>query len=178
MLGAPPPPPPPDVPALEEARTADGKPRTVREQMAAHRKNPACAVCHVRMDPLGFSLENFDALGRWRTTSDGAPIDASAELPDGQRFDGVSGLRELLAGHKDDVVRTLTEKLLAYAIGRSIEYYDLPAVRKIARNSSEKDLRWSALVTAIVKSTPFSMGIVRNPAQERVASSSSAPRQR
>jgi hypothetical protein len=177
MLGAPPPPPPPEVPALDEARTAAGRPRTVREQMAAHRKNPACAVCHVRMDPLGFSLENFDALGRWRTTSDGAPIDASAELPDGQRFDGVSGLRELLAGHKDDVVRTLTEKLLAYAIGRSVEYYDLPAVRAIAREASEKDLRWSALVIAIVKSTPFSMGMIRNP-QERAADSSNVPNHR
>ena len=122
LLGAPPPPPPPDVPALKEAG-ADGQPRALRERMELHRKNAVCASCHQRMDPLGFSLENFDALGKWRTESDGAPIDASASLAGWHTFDGVAGLRALMASHKEDFVRTFTEKLLAYAIGRGIEYY-------------------------------------------------------
>ncbi len=93
----------------------------MRERLEAHRRNPSCAVCHVRMDPLGFSLENFDALGKWRTTSDGAPIDASAALPDGSRFEGVAGLRALLMNHREDFVRTFTERLLSYSIGRGTE---------------------------------------------------------
>ena len=113
ILGAPPPPPPPDVPSLPEGGS-DGRLRSVREQMEAHRKNPACAVCHVRMDPLGFSLENFDALGKWRTTVDDLPIDASASLPDGTKFDGVLGLRQLMASHQEDFARTFTQKLLGY----------------------------------------------------------------
>src|SRR5439155_26685352 len=107
LLGAPPPPPPPDVPPLKE-NGADGERQTVRERLDAHRKTPGCAICHVRMDPLGFSLENFDALGAWRTASDGAPVDASASLPDGSRFDGVVGLRTLLVAHRDDFIRTFT----------------------------------------------------------------------
>jgi mono/diheme cytochrome c family protein len=156
LLGAPPPPPPPDVPALKEAGM-DGQPRSLRERMEMHRKNPACATCHMRMDPIGFSLENFDADGTWRTVSDGAPIDASASLPDGTQFEGVSGLRSLLVSHKEDFARTLTAKLLAYAIGRGIEYYDLPAVRKIARDAAAKDYRWSSIIAGIVKSPPFTM---------------------
>src|SRR3989442_9115186 len=112
LSGEPPPAPPPDVPALKESGT-DGQPRSVRDRLEAHRKNPGCAVCHVRMDPLGFSLENFDALGKWRTVSDGTTIDASASLPDGSRFQGVTGLRALLLSHRDEFVRTFTEKLLA-----------------------------------------------------------------
>ena len=107
------------------------------------------------MDPLGFSLENFDALGKWRTISDGVPIDTSASLPDGTQFEGVTGLRKLLVSRRDDFVRTLAEKLLAYGIGRSIEYYDIPSVRKIAREAAAKDDRWSALILGVVKSTPF-----------------------
>ncbi len=120
LLGSPPPPPPPDVPAL--TNVDDNQPHSVRERMEAHRKNPGCAVCHVRMDPLGFSLENFDALGKWRTVSDGAPIDASASLPDGTAFEGIAGLRTLLLSHRQDFVRTFTEKLLAYTLGRGVEY--------------------------------------------------------
>ena len=155
-MGAPPPAPPPDVPVLKESGV-DGAPRSVRERLEAHRKDAGCAVCHVRMDPLGFSLENFDALGKWRTSSDGAPIDASGSLPDGSRFQGVVGLRTLLLSHRDDFVRTFTEKLLAYAIGRGIEYYDLPAVRTITREAAPDDHRWSSLILGIVRSTPFSM---------------------
>ena len=156
MLGAPPPPPPPDVPALKESGV-EGQPQSVRERLEAHRKNPTCAACHVRMDPLGFSLENFDALGKWRTMSDGAPIDPSASLPDGTQFLGVVGLRKMLLDHRADFVRTLTEKMLAYAIGRSVEYYDLPVVRQVTRSAAQGDFKWSAVVLGIVKSAPFTM---------------------
>ncbi len=156
LLGSPPPPPPPDVPALKDAG-AEGQPRALRQRMELHRKNAVCASCHQRMDPLGFALENFDALGKWRTESDGAPIDASASLPDGTRFEGVGGLRTRLAKHKEDFVRTFTEKLLAYAIGRGIEYTDLPAIRKIARDAAPQEYRWSSIILGIVNSAPFSM---------------------
>jgi mono/diheme cytochrome c family protein len=156
MLGAPPPPPPPDVPALKESG-AEGQPKSVRDRMEMHRKNPVCAACHVRMDPLGFSLENFDALGKWRTVSDGVPVDASASLPDGTEFEGVLGLRKLLLDHRADFVRTLTEKMLAYAIGRSVEYYDLPAIRQVTRSAAPGDYRWSAVILGIVNSVPFTM---------------------
>jgi hypothetical protein len=174
MLGAPPPPPPPDVPALKDAG-ADGQPHSVRERMEIHRKNPVCASCHQRMDPLGFSLENFDALGKWRAVADDAPIDAAASLPDGTEFKGVEGLRSLLVGHSDDFVRTLTEKLLSYAVGRGVEYYDEPAVRKITKDAAPRNYRWSSLIAGIVKSTPFTMGIVQSaPPDERVAASTPA----
>ena len=113
------------------------------------------------MDPLGFSLENFDALGKWRTVSDGAPIDASATFPDGTRFEGAAGLRGLLVSHKEDFVRTLSGKLMAYAIGRGIDYHDAPAIRTIARDAAPADYSWSSVITGIVKSTPFSMAIAR-----------------
>ncbi|PYR43184.1 MAG: hypothetical protein DMF93_03835, partial [Acidobacteria bacterium] len=158
ILGAPPPPPPPDIPALKEAG-ADGQPRSLRERMELHRKNPACAACHQRMDPLGFALENFDALGKWREASDGAPIDPAAAFPDGSRFEGIRGLRALLAGHKEDFARTLAEKLLAYAIGRGLDYRDMPAVRAIARDAARADYSWSSIVVGIVKSPPFSMAV-------------------
>ncbi len=157
ILGAPPPPPPPDVPSLQEG--GPGQPRSVREQMEAHRKNPACAVCHVRMDPLGFSLENFDALGKWRTTADDLPIDASASLPDGTKFDGVLGLRQLMANHQEDFARTFTQKLLGYSVGRSIEPTDLPAIRQITKQSAAGGYRWSSLIMGVVRSTPFTMSI-------------------
>ncbi len=158
MLGAPPPPPPPDIPALKEAGV-EGQPRSLRERMEMHRKNPACASCHQRMDPLGFALENFDALGKWRTVSDGAPIDPSASFPDGTRFEGIEGLRTLLVSHKEDFVRTLSGKLLAYAIGRGLDYRDMPAARGIAREAASAGYSWSSIVTGIVKSPPFSMAV-------------------
>jgi hypothetical protein len=110
----------------------------MREQMEAHRRNPSCAVCHVRMDPLGFSLENFDALGQWRTATEAGPIDATAGLPDGSTIQGVAGLKALMSSHREDFVRTFTEKLLAYALGRGLEAYDLPAVRAIAAEAGER----------------------------------------
>jgi mono/diheme cytochrome c family protein len=163
MLGSPPPAPPPDVPSLDESASKT-RPQTMREQMEAHRRNPSCAVCHVRMDPLGFSLENFDALGQWRTATEAGPIDATAGLPDGSTIEGVAGLKSLMSSHREDFVRTFTEKLLAYALGRGLEAYDLPAVRAIAREAGGRDYRWSAIVEAIVTSTPFTMSLPATPA--------------
>jgi mono/diheme cytochrome c family protein len=161
MLGAPPPPPPPDIPALKEAGV-DGQPPSLRARMEMHRTNPACASCHRRMDPLGFALENFDALGKWRTVSDGAPIDPSASFPDGTRFEGVAGLKALMASHQEDFVRTLGGKLLAYAIGRGLDHHDMPAIRRIARDSAASGYTWSSIITGIVTSTPFSMAVTRS----------------
>ena len=166
ILGAPPPPPPPDIPALKEAGV-EGQPRSLRERMEIHRKNPACASCHQRMDPLGFALENFDALGKWRTVSDGAPIDPSASFPDGTRFEGIAGLRTLLVSHKEDFVRTLSGKLLAYAIGRGLDYRDMPAVRTIARDAAPADYSWSSIITGIVQSAPFRMAVASGEAASR-----------
>ncbi|MBI4473773.1 MAG: DUF1592 domain-containing protein [Acidobacteria bacterium] len=155
LLGIPPPPPPPNVPDLEVVNS-DGRKRTLREQMELHRKNPACATCHVRMDPLGFALENFDAIGRWRKTSNGIPIDASAVLPDGTAIDGASGLRQYVLNHRDDYIRTFTSKLLMYALGRHVDYKDNSAIRKIVRDAAN-DYRWSSIILGIVKSIPFTM---------------------
>jgi hypothetical protein len=125
--------------------------------MELHRKNPACASCHQRMDPLGFALENFDAVGKWRSEADGAPVDPEASMPDGSRFAGMTGLRTYLVNNREEFVRTLSGKLLAYALGRGVEYYDQPAIRKIARDAAQKDYRWSSVVLGIVNSVPFSM---------------------
>jgi hypothetical protein len=160
LLGAPPAPPPADVPTLKDAGQ-DGQPRSLRDRMEQHRKSPACSGCHQRMDPLGFALENFDALGKWRTIADGEKVDAAAALPDGTKFEGMSGLRNLLLQHKDDYVRTVADKLLAYSIGRGIEYYDQSSIRKIAKDSAAANYRWSSVVLGIVGSRPFSMGIVQ-----------------
>jgi hypothetical protein len=157
LLGTPPPPPPADVPPLVE-RSADGRPRSVRERVEQHRKNPACASCHMRMDPLGFALENFDAIGTWRDVNEaGAPIDASDVLPDGTQVRGVTGVRQLVLDQKEEFVRTVTEKLLAYALGRGIEFYDFAAVRRIAREAGQRDYRWSSIIAGVVASTPFQM---------------------
>ena len=161
LLGAPPPPPPADVPALKDAGE-EGQPRSIRDRMEAHRRNPACASCHARMDPLGFSLENYDALGKWRTESDGVPVEVAASLPDGFRFEGPNGLRALLVSHSDEFVRTFTERLLSYALGRVLESSDQPAIRQIAREAAAQDNRWSALIMAIVRSTPFTNAIVQD----------------
>jgi len=134
---------------------ADGRKRTMREQMELHRANPACATCHVRMDPLGFSLENFDAIGRWRTASDGVPVDASAVFADGTPINGVQGLRKFILSHREDYVTTFTSKLLTYALGRSLDYRDNPAIRKITREAAANDDRWTSIILGIVKSAPF-----------------------
>ena len=144
-----------NVPALEES--AGPTPRSVREQMEVHRKSPACATCHRVMDPLGLALENFDAVGAWRTRDAGSLIDASVELSDSTHVDGVVGLREALLSRHDMFVSTMAEKMLTYALGRGLEYYDRPVVRAIARDAAQKDYRFSALVLGIVNSTPFRM---------------------
>lgn len=156
ILGNPPPPPPADVPALEETTT--GKQLTMREAMAQHRANPVCASCHQIMDPPGLALEPFDAVGRWRTpnqTQDDA--DVSGVLPDGTTFEGPAGLKEALLAHPDRFVTTVTEKLLTYAIGRGVEYYDAPAVRAITREAAPNNYRLTTLILGVVKSTPFRM---------------------
>ena len=157
ILGSPPPPPPPNVPALKESGEGGQPPTTVRARMEEHRKNPVCASCHVRMDPLGFALENFDAIGRWRTLSDGAAIDSSGVLPDGTAFQGVPGLRTLLVSHREEFVGTVSEKLMTYAIGRAVESFDMPAIRKIEHEAAATDYRWSSIILGIVKSTPFQL---------------------
>jgi hypothetical protein len=161
ILGTPPPPPPPNVPALQENK--DTERLTMRQRMEQHRANPVCASCHARMDPLGFALENFDAIGRWRTSEADIPIDASGALPDGTRFQGVSELRKILLSHREQFVRTVTEKMLTYALGRGVEYYDQPAIRGILREAAPNRYRWSALILGIVESTPFQMRMSAEP---------------
>ena len=156
ILGVPPPPPLPAVPALKEGN-ASGKILSMRERMSEHRKNPACSGCHQLMDPVGFSLENYDAVGRWRTAEEGQAIDASGGLPDGSKFEGVSGLQQALLRRPEVFAGTFTEKLLTYALGRGVEYYDAPAVRKIVREAKTQDFRFSSFILGIVGSTPFQM---------------------
>ena len=156
ILGAPPPPPPPDIPALVETG-AGGEILTMREQMQQHTTNPSCSVCHARMDPLGFALENFDAVGLWRSTDGGSAIDPSGELPGGEKFQGPAGLRQLLLSKPEQFVATVTERFLTYALGRELEYYDSAAVRKIIQDAEPDDYRWSAIILNIIKSSPFQM---------------------
>jgi cytochrome c551/c552 len=157
LLGTPPPPPPAVVPELVP-HAKDGRKLTMREQMEQHRADPVCASCHRRMDPLGFALENYDGVGRWRDKDSGNVIDASGKLPDGSAFVGPAELKKILVTtEKDEFIGTATEKLLLYALGRGLEYYDQPAVRAITRQAAKNDYRMSALITAIVKSTPFEM---------------------
>jgi hypothetical protein len=156
LLGAPPPPPPPDVPGLPESGEG-GKPATVRERLERHRQNALCATCHSQMDPLGFALENFDAIGRWRTHDAGAAVDASGALPGGSAFAGPMGLRDLLLSHQREFIATVTEKLMAYALGRAVTPRDRPAIRQIVREAAAQDYRWSAIIGGIVHSVPFQM---------------------
>jgi hypothetical protein len=155
LLGSPPPPPPPNVPALEAKDKS--KPVTMRQMIEQHRDNPACSGCHSIMDPLGFALENFDAIGKWRTTDAYVPVDASGKLPDGTEFVGVVELRKLLTSDPDQFVHTVAEKLLTYALGREVQYFDMPAVRGILREAQSNEYRWSSLILGVIKSAPFQM---------------------
>ena len=156
FLGVPPPVPPANVPPFPE-NEGTSQPKSVRERLEQHRKNPVCASCHAQLDPLGFALENFNAVGTWRATDASTPVDATGALPDGTKFNGPAEFRAALLRHRDTFVRTLTEKLLTYAMGRGVEYYDMPAVRQIMRESAPHDYRWSAVVLSIIRSMPFQM---------------------
>ena len=169
LLGVPPQPPPPNVPPLQE-NGADGRVLPLRERMEQHRASPVCAGCHRLMDPIGFSMENFDGIGRWRDKDDGVPIDASGTLFTGAKVDGVPALRREMAAHPEVFVGVLTEKMLTYALGRGIEYYDMPAVRKIVRDAKATNYRFSSIVLGIARSVPFQMKEFARPvAAERTA---------
>jgi hypothetical protein len=156
ILGTPPPDPPPNVPPLNEA---PGRVMSMRERMEAHRSNVVCANCHKLMDPIGLSLENFDAVGRWRTSDDGAKIDPTDVLYNGEKVDGPVALRQVILKHPDQFVRTMTENLMTYALGRGVDYFDMPIIRSIVKDSARNNYRFSSLVLGIVKSGPFQMRI-------------------
>jgi hypothetical protein len=156
LMGTPPPAPPPNVPALKD-QAQGGKILSVRQLLEEHRKNAPCSTCHAVMDPLGFALENFNAVGEYRTKDASGPIDSSGQLADGTKIDGVAGLRQALLKHPEYFVGTLTEKMLTYALGRPLEYYDMPVVRGIVQAAAQNDYRFSSLITGIVKSEPFEM---------------------
>ena len=148
--------PPPNVPTLEE-KNEDGRALTMREAMVRHRANPTCAACHSTMDPIGFALENFDAVGGFRVEFESMPIDASGSMPDGSQFDGPAGLRGLLLDRSDLFVGTLTQKLMTYALGRGLKYYDMPKVRQIVRDAATDDYQWSSIILGIIRSDSFRM---------------------
>jgi mono/diheme cytochrome c family protein len=159
VLGTPPPAPPPNVPPLKEAGYGEKIKLSMRQRMEQHRANPACAACHKIMDPIGFSLENFDAVGAWRVSEDGMKIDSAGQLADGTPINGAVDLRKALEAHPEQFVGTVTEKLLTYALGRGVDYYDMPALRSIIRESAKNNYKFSAVVLNIVKSVPFEMKI-------------------
>jgi hypothetical protein len=173
VLGTPPPPPLPDVPALDE--NAPGlAARSVRERLAAHRENPICATCHDVMDPLGLALENFDAVGRWRTVEPGGVIDASGQLADGTAVNGPVSLRHALETRREQFVEVIVEKLLTYALGRGVDYRDMPTIRSIVREAEADDFRFSSLILSIAKSTPFRMRMVQEESESAAAEASRA----
>ncbi|MGH7555252.1 MAG: DUF1592 domain-containing protein, partial [Longimicrobiales bacterium] len=157
VLGTPPPPPLPNVPPLQASGAT--APRTLRERMETHRAASTCAGCHKLLDPLGFALENFDAIGTWRTRESGVPLDASGVLADGTAVNGVVALRNALVARSDVFVKTLTEKLMTYGLGRGLQHTDMPVVRDIVRKAEKQDYRFSALIMGIVTSTPFQMRV-------------------
>jgi cytochrome c553 len=157
IIGAPPPPPPPNVPPLPDAGKGAQVAASMRDRMEAHRKNPVCAGCHARMDPLGFAFENFDGIGKWRTREGNTPINASGTFPNGAKFDGPAEFVSALVSQREEFVRTFADKLLTYALGRGAAYYDQPAIRKIVREAAPSEYRWSSVILGIVKSAPFQM---------------------
>jgi hypothetical protein len=157
LLSAPPPPPPPDVPALKTEGKEAGRTLTMREAMVQHRAMPACAGCHSRMDPIGFAMENFDAVGRWRDRDGDSPIDVSGIFPNGEKFDGMAGLKAALLRHPEEFVSTVSRELLMYAIGRNVQYFDEPAVRAVVREGARNNYTFASLVLGVVDSVPFRM---------------------
>jgi len=161
LLGSPPPPPPPNVPLLEETKTVDeGRSLSTRERMEMHRKNPACNSCHRVIDPLGLALDNYDVTGVWRIRDNGSPVDPSGELYDGTRLDGPIALRNALLKHQDVFMLSFTESLMTYALGRRVEYFDMPAIRQIVNNAKAKNYRFSAFISGVANSGAFRMGRV------------------
>jgi hypothetical protein len=156
LLSAAPPPPPPDVPSLNTEK-APGQPLTLREAMIQHRAAPACAGCHARMDPIGFAMENFDAVGRWRERDGDQPIDATGVFPEGTKFEGIPGLKQELLRQPEQFVGTVAERLLMYAVGRNLQYYDAPTVRAVLREAEPANHTLASLVLGVVKSRPFQM---------------------
>jgi hypothetical protein len=157
LLSAPPPPPPPDVPALTTESRESGEALSMREAMVQHRANPVCASCHAAMDPIGFSMENFDAIGRWRDTDAGGPVDTAGVFPGGRQFTGVTGLKTILLEQPEQFVHAMAERLLMFATGRNVQYYDAPAIRGIVRDAATSDYAFRSLVTGVVESAPFQM---------------------
>ncbi len=157
LLSSPPPPPPANIPALKTEGNDTGKILSIREAMIQHRADPACSSCHARMDPIGFAMENFDAVGRWRDRDAGSPIDTSGAFPGGVKFDGMAGLKAALLSHPEEFVSTIAEKLLMYAVGRNVQYYDQPAIRAIVKESARSNYTFASLVLGVVKSVPFQM---------------------
>jgi hypothetical protein len=161
LLGSPPPPPPPNVPLLEETKGNDGtRVLSVRERMEQHRNNPQCNSCHRVIDPLGLALENFDVTGRWRNNDQGVAIDSTGELYDGTQMSGPAGLRSALLKHQETVLRSFTESLMTYALGRRVEYYDMPTVRTIVRDAAKQDYRMSSFILGVINSPAFQMSKV------------------
>jgi hypothetical protein len=173
LLGAPPPPPPPNVPPLKENERG-APPKSLRERMEQHRANPVCASCHASMDPLGFALENFDAIGRWRDTDAGTAIDAVSTTPGGAKIEGAAGFHEYMLSRSDQFVRTLTKKLLEYGAGRTLEYYDEPSVRQIMRDAGRSNYQWSSLILGVVESAPFQMRRVATPEETKTSTPAGA----
>jgi hypothetical protein len=169
LLSSPPPPPPPNIPALKTEGNDTGKTLTMRDAMIQHRASPACSSCHARMDPIGFAMENFDAVGRWRDRDAGNPIDASGVFPGGEKFDGMAGLKATLVSHPEEFVSTMAEKLLMYGIGRNVQYFDQPVVRAIVKDSARNNYTFASLVLGVVKSTPFQMREAQASAEAKTA---------
>jgi hypothetical protein len=154
VLGTPPPAPPPNVPALTD-NEAGQEAKSLRARLEEHRRTPSCASCHRIMDPLGFALENFDGIGEWRAKEQGGSVDPVGQLADGTQVDGPVALRQALNKHPEMFVRTVTEKLMTYGLGRGLDYTDMPLVRNISRDAAASNYRWSGIVLGIVKSAPF-----------------------
>ena len=159
LLSSPPPPPPPNVPSL--ATEKSGQALSMKEAMQLHRANPACASCHAKMDPIGFALENFDAIGRYRTEENGKPLDISSTLPDGTPVVGIDGVRGLVLKNPDMFVEAMVSKLLMYGLGRNVQYYDQPAIRQIQRDAAKAGNKFAAQVLGVASSMPFQNRMTR-----------------
>jgi hypothetical protein len=167
LLSSPPPPPPPNVPALKTEGKDPGQTLTMRDAMVRHRADPACAGCHSRMDPIGFAMENFDAVGRWRDRDGDTSIDPSGVFPNGEKFNGMAGLKAALLSHPREFVSTISSELLMYAIGRNVQYFDEPAIRSIVKEGARDNYTFSSLVLGVVNSVPFRMREVPLPSRDR-----------